>query len=877
MTAMMHTQTKFKSITRLAAGALLLALAPALVHEANAQAIRTNTGFTSNALARNDDGSTAAVPMGFTINFFGLVKSTLFVNNNGNVTFDSALATFTPFPLQDTTRSIIAPFFADVDTTNPSSGVVQYGTDTVNGRPAFGVNWFDAIGGVGYYSGHADKRNMFQLVLIDRSDTGSGNFDFELNYSSIQWETGDLSGGTGGLGGNSARVGYSNGSNASFELPGSAVNGAFLNGGPNALASQGNNSTVIGRTSYSVRNGAVVQPAPQITSPDAVFGQVGTSFSYQIGANNSPTSYSATNLPPGLSVNTSTGRISGVPTQSGRFNVTINATNSGGTGSTLLRMDITTAGAPFIGSPLAASATVGIQFIYQFQTTGATSLSVTDLPPGFSYNSTLRAIVGTPTTAGTYQLGLNASNSSGTSSTILTIGVRSLPSAGPVIRNGTSVTVRTGTRFNFQVYTTGGTSGTRLNVTNLPPGLTFDPLTGLISGTVTVDGSYGVNLTVSDGGSVFTSTIQITFSSNAALPVIVSSTGLFLTPGQQFNYQIQTQATGNDPIVYTLLGNLPPGLGFNAATGTISGTYTPSLDNPTTDVTNPNLSGGVVTNVQLFATNSQGTTTVPPVFFVRPPGVANISTRLSVGADPNVLIGGFIITGNAPKKVIIRAIAPSLSVGGVPVPGTLPDPTLELVGPGISVMNDDWRATQEQEIVDTTVPPTNNLESALVATLNPGNYTAIVRGKNGQTGIGLVEVFDLGTASLENSSNAKLANISTRGFVRTGDDVMIGGFIISGATTRVIVRAIGPDLTNRGVPGALQDTILELNGANGLVASNDDWETTQRQEIINTTVPPNDPRESAIVANLAPGNYTAVVRGKNGGTGVALVEVFALQ
>ena len=164
-----------------------------------------------------------------------------------------------------------------------------------------------------------------------------------------------------------------------------------------------------------------------------------------------------------------------------------------------------------------------------------------------------------------------------------------------------------------------------------------------------------------------------------------------------------------------------------------------------------------------------------------------------------------------------------------------------------------------------------------MATLNPGNYTAIVRGKNGATGIGLVEVFDLGTASLENSSNAKLANISTRGFVRTGDDVMIGGFIISGATTRVIVRAIGPDLTNRGVPGALPDTILEINGANGLVASNDDWQSTQRQEIIDTTVPPNDPRESAVVANLVPGNYTAVVRGKNGGTGVALVEVFALQ
>ena len=164
-----------------------------------------------------------------------------------------------------------------------------------------------------------------------------------------------------------------------------------------------------------------------------------------------------------------------------------------------------------------------------------------------------------------------------------------------------------------------------------------------------------------------------------------------------------------------------------------------------------------------------------------------------------------------------------------------------------------------------------------MATLNPGGYTAIVRGKDGARGIALVEVYDLGTASLEESSNARLANISTRGFVQQGDDVMIGGFIITGATTNVIARAIGPDLTNRGVPGAMSDTTLELrNGAGSLVASNDDWESTQRQQIIDTTVPPADPRESAVVASLPPGGYTAIVRGKNGATGVGLVEVFVL-
>ncbi len=224
----------------------------------------------------------------------------------------------------------------------------------------------------------------------------------------------------------------------------------------------------------------------------------------------------------------------------------------------------------------------------------------------------------------------------------------------------------------------------------------------------------------------------MTFSSDPALPVIISPSSVTLPVGQPFTYTIVAPAvtSPDDVTIFTLVGTLPLGLSFDPGTGTISGTFTPS-SRRSLDAANPNLSGGVVTNVQLFATNSAGTTTIPLIFFTQPAGVVNISTRLSVGTDSNALIGGFIITGNAPKKVIIRAIAPSLNVGGVPVPGTLPDPTLELVGSGLSVTNDDWRATQEQEIIASTVPPTSDRESAMVATLNPGNYTAIVRGKNG--------------------------------------------------------------------------------------------------------------------------------------------------
>ena len=251
----------------------------------------------------------------------------------------------------------------------------------------------------------------------------------------------------------------------------------------------------------------------------------------------------------------------------------------------------------------------------------------------------------------------------------------------------------------------------------------------------------------------------------------------------------------------------------------------------------------------------------------------NISTRMNVGTGENVLIGGFIVVGTDPKKVIIRAIGPSLADMGVP--DALADPILELhMSDGSVVTNDNWRDTQEQEIIDSTVPPSNNLESAIVATLDPNPYTAIVRGKNNGTGVGLVEVYDL-----DQAANSQLANISTRGFVDIGDNVMIGGFIVGGDnSTTVLVRAIGPSLGAIGVDDPLQDPTLELHDADGVqVASDDNWRDTQEQEIIDTTIPPVDDREAAILADLTPAAYTAIVRGKNGTTGVGLMEVYNLQ
>ena len=215
----------------------------------------------ASELAANDDGSTGAVEIGFTVNFFGSVNDTLFVNNNGNVTFDGALSQFTPDDLTATATNIIAPFFADVDTRG--TGSVTYGQTSVDGRAAFVVTWDS----VGYFSRQTDRTNTFQLALIDRSDTGAGNFDIEFNYDQIQFETGEASDGAGGLGGNSARVGYSNGTGAAgtfFELAGSAQNGAFLDGSDSGLALIENmlNSDVAGRYVFEARNGIVTAAVP---------------------------------------------------------------------------------------------------------------------------------------------------------------------------------------------------------------------------------------------------------------------------------------------------------------------------------------------------------------------------------------------------------------------------------------------------------------------------------------------------------------------------------------------------------------------------------------------------------------------------------------
>jgi glucose/arabinose dehydrogenase len=253
--------------------------------------------------------------------------------------------------------------------------------------------------------------------------------------------------------------------------------------------------------------------------------------------------------------------------------------------------------------------------------------------------------------------------------------------------------------------------------------------------------------------------------------------------------------------------------------------------------------------------------------------IENLSTRLKVETGDNVLIGGFIVTGSDNEEVILRGIGPSLVAGGIPAADVLPNPKLELRDSAGTLLatNDNWMdSPQKDEILSRKLAPGDALESAIFAQLPPGSYTTILSDANGASGIGLVELY-----ATDDSQSANPVNISTRGLVQAGDDVMIGGFILGGPNTRhLAIRAIGPSLAAVGITNPLLDPILELHDQNGvLMETNDNWKENQA-EVEATGLAPSDDGESVIVTTLSPGSYTAIVRGAGGLTGIALVEAY---
>jgi uncharacterized repeat protein (TIGR01451 family) len=320
------------------------------------------------------------------------------------------------------------------------------------------------------------------------------------------------------------------------------------------------------------------------------------------------------------------------------------------------------------------------------------------------------------------------------------------------------------------------------------------------------------------------------------------------------------------------------------AAGTISNTATCSttsaefnLSNNTDTETTTVIAGSTPTPPLPTPTVTPASPTPTPSPTPVPPAQANnLSTRMRVQTGDSVGIGGFIITGAAPKHVLLRAIGPSLTQSGVP--NALADPVLELHGPGgfATIANDNWRddPVQEAAILATGIPPTNNLESAIDTTLNPGAYTAVVKGKNNTSGVALIEIYDLSPAV-----PAKLANISTRALVGTGDNIVIAGFTLGGnnGEDRIVVRGLGPSLAALGMSNALADPTLELRDGNGaLLASNNNWQDNPAQltELMGSGLAPANPLESAIAATLPPGLYTALLAGLNNGAGIGLVEVY---
>jgi autotransporter-associated beta strand protein len=379
------------------------------------------------------------------------------------------------------------------------------------------------------------------------------------------------------------------------------------------------------------------------------------------------------------------------------------------------------------------------------------------------------------------------------------------------------------------------------------------------------------NGTIAPGGSPgqfnINGDIQLTYSSNLSFEIGGT------TPATQYDVLNKTDAGA-----LTLNGKL---------TVTLINGFTPQPSDTFTVVTTQTTLGRAFTNVKSggrmntvdgagsFQVTYNGANNVTLSDFGAAIALSrsrNISARANVQTGDNVAIGGFVIKGTDPKKVIVRGIGPSLQNFGIQNP--LSNPTLELHNQsGVIASNDDWKDSQQTEIQNSGFAPSNDLESAIVATLQPGSYSVILSGKNNATGVATIELYDLDPAA-----NSKLANISTRALVGAGDDVLIGGVNVgpnNANSSVLLVRALGPSLQPFGVQNFLADPVLELHDAQGnLFALNDNWKDTQQTDITATHFAPSNDAESAIRVTLAPGAWTAVVRGAGDTSGVALVEVY---
>jgi Putative Ig domain len=584
---------------------------------------------------------------------------------------------------------------------------------------------------------------------------------------------------------------------------------------------------------------APLPPVNHFTGSLTAYATQNQAFRYQMKTSTPDTSYTAANLPPGLSVDPASGLISGTPAAQGSYSVSLSATGASGTATATLDLTVAPPNQSIGPYSLLEMKSEAGDWIGQG---GTFSLSASD---GLFYGS------GTPVAV---SIGFDTSYSPSQTSSQWW----SLQFAAPP---GTNLSV-----------------GTYLNVGAVPlyPNNAGMAVSGNGHGMSTVKGSFEVReISLDSGGKLQSFRASFTQYADGSLKAltgtvsyqsrstITSNHFVWARETQPFSYQI---VANNQPGSFTASG-LPPGLSIDPQTGIISGT--------------PTLSG--VFQVGLTASGPSSTAIDPIEITIKPAqALANISTRLMVGTGDQLLIGGFIISGSEKKTVLIRGLGPSLASFGVS--GALIDPNLELHSNNGSIIatNNDWRATQKAslitadqraEIEATGAAPANDAESAILVTLNPGTYTAVLRGSGSATGVGLLEIYDLSPGA-----DSRLANISTRGFVENDQNVMIGGFIMggnAGSGGKVVVRGIGPSLGPARITNAMADPTLELHDSNGVVlAFNNDWKESQQAEIQATGLAPFKDAESVILTTLPPGNFTAVLRGVNNATGNGLIEIY---
>jgi hypothetical protein len=632
---------------------------------------------------------------------------------------------------------------------------------------------------------------------------------------------------------------------------------------------------------------------PRITSVNNATFIVGTPNTFTVTTRNTQPkttlSYTGT-LPGGVTFvpnNNGTATLSGTPAagSEGIYFLTITGTNNHPPDAvqvfTLTVQKVApVTHAPTITSAASTTFTAGTEGIFTIHTTGTPTSSIAltgTLPAWLTFNDNTdgtATLDGIPDPGGpaSYSLTITATNGIAPDAMqTFTLFVNNPP---PAITSADNTTFVVGTFARFTVRTSPPIPSATVSFTGiLPSGINFTPNgdgTATIDGTALAgsQGNYPINITASNGTppdamQAFTITVQ---NSPPVLeaPAITSAASASFTVGTAGAFTITT--TGSPTPTLTLDGAQPAWLSFvdnTDGTATLSGT--------------PDAGSDLAYSFTITARNGVSPVATQDFTLLITPVPAsaqlvNVSTRLVIQTGSKVGIGGFIITGTAPKKVLIRGLGPTLTTFGVA--NALQDPMLELHdGTGaVLTSNDDWKIPQQAAIEATGLAPRHDREPAILLDLQPGSYSAIESGKNGTTGIGLIEVYDVDVLS-----TSQLSNISTRGLVQTGNNVMIGGFIVNGASGSInlVVRVLGPTLTKFGVANALADPTLQLYDGNGtVIASNNNWKDSQQTKIQNSGRQPPNNLEPAIAVTASPGHYTAVVRGNNNTTGVALVEVY---